>query len=72
MTKPCILSDRIYVPVEYVNDSILDQFTYELKNENPDDENPFEVIKGVIKTYVKYEIRMDLNTMVLREGIFQR
>lgn len=53
MTKPCILSDRIYVPVEYVNDSILDQFTYELKNENPDDENPFEVIKGVIKTYVK-------------------
>ena len=53
MTKPCILSDRIYVPVEYVNDSILDQFTYELKNENPDDENPFEVIKGVIKTYIK-------------------
>lgn len=54
MTKPCVLLDRIYVPVEYVTDAMLDQFTYELKEERPEEENPFEVVKGIIKTYVKF------------------
>lgn len=53
MTKPCILLDRLYVPVEYVSDAALGEFTYELKAELSDEENPFEVIKGYIKTYIK-------------------
>ena len=53
MTKSCILLDRLYVPVEYVSEAALDEFTYELKADHPDEENPFEVVKGYIKTYVR-------------------
>lgn len=59
--KSCILSDRLYVPVEYVTDRELSQFVYNLESDEDESEyNQFASGIRQIKTFVKVRIGDDL------------
>jgi len=51
--KSCILSDRLYVPAEYVTSKHLSEFVYSIQQDDSFDYGPFETGVGSIRTFVK-------------------
>jgi len=51
--KSCILSDRLYVPEEYVKPKHLAEFCYSITQDDTFDYGPFETGVGSIRTFTK-------------------
>jgi hypothetical protein len=60
MIKGCILSDRLYVPIEHVDLNILDEFVYIADEKDTYDYGAFETVVGSIKTFAKVRMHGEL------------
>ena len=52
----CILADRLYVPEDCVMPEHLDEFVYDITEQNGYDYGPFETTTGSIRTFAKVNI----------------